>query len=154
VAIENETITVLTGPSAGTFTIGGSNAIQIACQPFFQPTTTLQTPPGDPGETYSYTISCGRQWTAAQQFSPAGIRYAMRTRHAVQPFVIGTAGYMYSSRPIPIANAGSFNYTFDFGVGVEIFRSRSRSISVETRYHHFANGSRGGVIDPGVDNVM
>ena len=154
VAIYTSTTTVLSGPSAGTYTNVQGFAILTPCRPSIGLPQTI-TSPGYPSETVSENVTCGRQWTITQEFSPAGLKYSMRTRHAVQPFVIGTAGYMYSSRPIPVAGAGSFNYTFDFGVGIEVFRSRGKSVSVETRYHHFANGEYTAyAYDSGVDNIM
>ena len=113
--------------------------------------------PGDPSAgvpptTINYAISCSRRWTFAQEYSPVGFKYSMLPKHALQPFAIGTGGYMYSNKPIPITEAGSFNFAFDFGAGLEFFRSAKRSLSVEARYHHFSNHSTADE-NPGVDNI-
>lgn len=116
---------------------------------------SINFPPsnGQPGQTETYNITCGRQWTFGQAFSPLGFKYSMRTRHQVQPFIVGTLGYMYSSRPIPVSNAEAFNFIFNFGAGVEVFRSKKRSVSLECRYNHFSNRDTAQV-NPGADNVL
>jgi hypothetical protein len=106
-----------------------------------------------PGYTETSTVGCGRQWTFGQSFSPVGFKYSMGTRHRLQPFVVGTLGYMYTNRPVPVADAGSFNFAFDFGPGLELFRSGTRSVALECRYHHFSN-KNSAMDNPGTDNVM
>jgi hypothetical protein len=96
---------------------------------------------------------CGPQWTFAQAFSPLGFKYSTMTGHRVQPFFVGTLGYMYSSRPIPVAQAEALNFVFDFGPGVEIYERGGRSISLECRFHHFSNRDTAEE-NPGVDNLM
>jgi hypothetical protein len=114
---------------------------------------TFPPTPGVPPETVTYDTVCGRQWTFAQAFSPLGFKYSMLTHHRVQPFIIGTLGYMYSSRAIPVAQAEAFNFEFDFGPGIEIYEKNKRSVSVECRFHHFSNRDTAEA-NPGVDNLM
>jgi len=106
-----------------------------------------------PGETETYSTTCGRQWTFGEGFSPFGFKYSMRTRHKIQPFLIGTLGYTYTSRPVPVSDAESFNFLIDAGAGVEVFRSKTKSIAVECRVHHFSNWDTAQA-NPGTDNVM
>jgi hypothetical protein len=114
---------------------------------------TFQQTIQSPTQSYSYTssITCGRRWTFAQGFSPVGLQYSFRPTHRIQPFVSSTAGYILSTRPIPVSNAGSFNFTFDFGAGIEFFHSATRSIQVEYRYHHISNHDTANA-NPGIDN--
>jgi hypothetical protein len=79
----------------------------------------------------------------------------MRTHHPLQPFIIGALGYMYTSRPVPVANAEAFNFVFDFGAGLELFRSSNhkRSVSIEARYHHFSNRDTAPA-NPGTDSIV
>jgi hypothetical protein len=109
--------------------------------------------PMDPVVTLTVTdhVTCGRRWSYAQAFAPLGIKQSFRTGKAIQPFVAGTAGYMYSSVPLPTENSGSFNFAFDFGVGVEMLRGPRRSMSLEYRFHHFSNKNTA-LENPGVDN--
>jgi len=163
VLFESDPLTISTGsetfeypPPDGPFTLNytDANVAVGRCQPG-SGSGSIAATPGLPAETYSYTTRCGRQWTFAQAFSPVGFRYSMRTMHPAQPFVVGTLGYMYSSRPIPVSQAEAFNFVFDFGAGVEVFRSEKgkRSVSVECRYHHFSNKDTAAA-NPGTDNVM
>jgi opacity protein-like surface antigen len=122
--------------------------------------TTFPTisPTGQPNGTVTVTshLTCGRRWNYAQSFSPVGFKQSFRPNKAVQPFVAGTVGYMYSSVPIPTEQSGSFNFAFDFGAGVEVFRSAKRSVSLEYRYHHFSNkgtASQNYGVDNGVFKV-
>ena len=97
--------------------------------------------------------TCGRQRTFGQAFNPIGFRYGFRTHHKLQPFVVGTLGYMYSNRPIPVEDAGSFNFAFGVGAGVEWFSRPRRSLSVQYVLHHFSNNysatGNNGVSAPG-----
>ena len=102
---------------------------------------------------YYYALACGRERTFAQAFQPLGFKLAGRTRHALQPTLAGTLGYMYSNGVIPVDNAGSFNFVFDFGPGVEIYRDKGRSLNVEYRFHHFSNHYTAPQ-NPGTDMMM
>lgn len=100
----------------------------------------------------SETVYChGREWTIGEGISPVGFQWNFRPSHPWQPFLIGHGGYMYSTRPIPIAVAGSFNFTFDIGAGVELFRSGRQSVRAEYRYHHISNHDTA-TYNPGIDN--
>jgi hypothetical protein len=144
--------TVSEPPPVGTQTFTSTNAMATVerCQ---ASSGVLQIPPGGIAISGTYNITCGRQWTFAQAFSPLGFKYSMMTRRRVQPFIVGTLGYMYSSRPIPIVNAEAFNFIFDFGPGIEIYSRGRRSISLECRFQHFSNRDTAEA-NPGVDNLM
>jgi opacity protein-like surface antigen len=103
--------------------------------------------------TYTYTGTCGRRWTIGEAVSPVGLRWNFRPRQAMQPFVDGHGGYMYSTRPIPVMEAGSFNFTFDIGAGVEFYRTRSQSMRAEYRFHHISNDDTAQV-NPGIDSGL
>ena len=101
--------------------------------------------------TYTYSNTCGRQWTAGEGMSPMGLQLNFLPRNKTQIFLTGHGGYMYSTRAVPVVNAGTFNFTFDGGIGVEFYRSKTRSIRAEYRYHHFSNKNTAAA-NPGVDN--
>jgi hypothetical protein len=88
-----------------------------------------------------------------QAFSPLGFKWAARTHHAVQPFFAGTLGYLYTSRPVPLADAEAFNFIFNFGPGIEVFRRGKRSVAVEYMFSHFSNRDTAEA-NPGTDNMM
>jgi hypothetical protein len=103
--------------------------------------------------SYTYTNTCGRQWTVGEAISPAGFQWNFLPRRKQQPFVIAHGGYMYSTQPIPIPAAGSFNFTFDFGAGLELFHSKTRSMRAEYRIHHISNHGTA-QFNPGIDNGL
>ncbi|WP_158823708.1 acyloxyacyl hydrolase [Granulicella sp. S156] len=152
VQIIKETTTLQVPNAPVTTSETSTTAVVGPCRPS---SSSISFPPsnGFPGVTENFNDICGRQWTFAQAFSPLGFKYSMRTRHPVQPFIVGTLGYMYSSRPIPLADAEAFNFLFNFGAGVEVFRSKKRSVSLECRYNHFSNRDTAPA-NPGTDNVM
>jgi hypothetical protein len=98
-------------------------------------------------------VTCFREWTVGEAFSPIGFRWSFRPRHRLQPFLGGHGGEMYSTRPIPIDEAGSFNFTFDFDGGLEWYRAHQRSIRFEYRYHHISNHNTANQ-NPGIDNGL
>jgi hypothetical protein len=81
------------------------------------------------------------------------MKYSLRTRKPLQPFVTAFLGYMYTSRPVPIDDASPLNYVFGVGAGLEVFRAKGRSLSLEARLQHFSNKNTAPE-NPGTDNVM
>jgi len=103
--------------------------------------------------SYSYVLTCARQWTMGEAMSPIGMQWNFLPHRRAQPFLAAHGGYMFSARPIPVANAGSFNFTFDVGAGVELYRSKARSIRAEFRYHHISNADTA-TLNPGIDSGL
>jgi hypothetical protein len=155
-AITTQVVSYTLPPPTGTVTTTdiSSAAVAPTCQPA---SGTIIFPPsnGFPQITENTTITCGRQWTFGQEFSPIGFKYSMRTRHPLQPFLVGTLGYMYTSRPVPVPDAEAFNFVFDMGAGIELYKSdrHKRSVALECRYHHFSNKYTAPE-NPGVDSIM
>jgi len=152
-AIQTTVVTDTSGPTAGTSSTYTNVGVPLKCVPSVVSGTDPAQPPYFPSDSYVSMLSCGRQWTFGQSFAPIGFKYAVRTHHPVQPFLIGTLGYMYTSRPVPLADAESFNFVINIGVGLEVYRSRKRSVSVEARVQHFSNRDTAAE-NPGTDNVM
>ncbi len=152
-AIQNTVATVTTGPTTGTTMTYTSSDVPLKCVPYTVTGTVQPSPPYFLGESYISTQTCGRQWTFGQSFAPIGFKYAVRTNHPVQPFLIGTLGYMYTSRPVPTAGAEAFNFVINIGAGLEVYRSKKRSVSVEARVQHFSNRDTAAE-NPGTDNLI
>jgi hypothetical protein len=148
-----QTITITTGPTAGTVTTSTGSYVPIKCVAGTSSGNVPSDPPYFPGESYVVTQTCGRQWTFGQSFAPIGFKYAVRTHHPVQPFLIGTLGYMYTSRPVPLADAEGFNFVINFGAGVEVYRSHTRSVALEARVQHFSNRDTAEA-NPGTENLI
>jgi opacity protein-like surface antigen len=128
----------------------------ISCAVISTPYIIVAPNPAGGTTTYAGTRvqSCaGREWNIGEAISPVGFQWNFLPRLRSQPFFIGHGGYMYSTKPIPLAYAGSFNFTFDLGAGVELFRTTSQSIRAEYRYHHISNHSTA-QFNPGIDNGL
>jgi hypothetical protein len=106
-------------------------------------------------EVFSFTIeiSCSHRWSYAQGLSPFGTRMNFRPSHRLQPTASLFAGYLLSSKKIPIDTAGSFNFSFEIGAGIEYFLSPSRSMRFEYQLQHFSNAYTAST-NPGVDSGL
>ena len=71
----------------------------------------------------------------------------------LQPFVSGSAGFLYFSKAMPVPGAARFNFTYDFGGGVQIVRNSDHAVTIGYKYQHISNGY-GSPINPGVDVQM
>ena len=98
----------------------------------------------------SFMIQRKRDRTYAAGLSPIGLKLNFRRTQTLQPFVGGTAGFLYFSKDVPVAGAKRFNFTFDFGGGVDIVSDSRRAITVGYKYQHISNADRS-PINPGVD---
>jgi opacity protein-like surface antigen len=144
------TITITAPPPTVTFTQQPFAAVQCS-----EGQRTISGTDPSIGIHYSETIltTCGRRWTYAQGLSPAGTRINLLPHRRFQPTASFLAGYMLSTKKIPLDTAGTFNFTFEFGAGLEYYQSQSRSIRLEYQIHHFSNASTA-QDNPGVDNGL
>ena len=144
------TISIIAPPPAITITEPVAAAPQcVAGQRTFSGTDPIT------GIHYSENIltTCGRRWTYAQGLSPAGTRINLLPHRRLQPTASFLAGYMLSTKNIPIDSAGAFNFTFEFGAGLEYYRSQSRSIRFEYQIQHLSNAYTAET-NPGIDNGL
>jgi hypothetical protein len=103
--------------------------------------------------TYTAVQTCSTAWTYAGGVSALGQRVNFRPRHRLQPYGIVNAGFLGTTRKLPISSAAQFNFTVEAGAGIEFFQRPKRSLALDVRYHHTSNGGRGDY-NPGIDNVM
>jgi hypothetical protein len=139
-----------TAPTPSTVILSGGPP--VGCTPFHH-SYSYKDPKG---VSHSGTVDAfchGRQWTIGQALLPLGLRWSLLPRRKLQPVFAAHVGYMYSTRPVPVAFAGSFNFVFDFGPGIELYRSRGRSLRVEYLYHHISNHNSASE-NPGIDNGL
>jgi hypothetical protein len=144
------TISIIAPPPAITITEPAAAAPQcVAGQRTISGTDPIT------GIHYSENIltTCGRRWTYAQGLSPAGTRINLLPHRRLQPTASFLAGYMLSTKNIPVDSAGSFNFTFEFGAGLEYYQSQSRSIRFEYQIQHLSNAYTAET-NPGVDNGL
>ncbi|MCL2659919.1 MAG: acyloxyacyl hydrolase [Acidobacteriaceae bacterium] len=154
------------GPPA--YTGGGTSTVALLSTkcPANPPVYTGTLPPGGPSAGSTYTITStyicgGRRWTYGQAFSPLGLRLNLLPRRRLQPVFSLAGGYLFSTRPIPIAGAGSYNFTLEIGGGLEFYlrptQSESlfgnRSLRVEYRFHHISNADTANS-NPGIENGL
>ena len=147
--LTHETITITSPPPTETLTSNATFA--QACHPSSQTFTDVIQ-----GITFSNTdtLTCGqRQWTFGEGFSPAGFKLNFLPRRRIQPVFTALAGYMFSTKPIPVSDAGSSNFTFSVGAGLEFYRSATRSIRAEYRVHHISNNYTADA-NPGIDSQL
>jgi hypothetical protein len=111
------------------------------------------SPPSDQSYYYISKIvtTCGRQTNFAQGLSPAGFRVNFRPRRRLQPTFSTLEGYIFSTKPLPVAGAGSFNFAFELGAGVEYYLAPKRSVRLEYQLQHYSNGYTADM-NPGVDS--
>jgi hypothetical protein len=142
------TLTILSPPPTGVFAGGPQVAFQCNAG-LYNFSSTVD------GTLFAETelIKCGRRWTYAQGFSPAGTRFNLLPHRRLQPTASLFVGEMLSAKKIPLDTAGSFNFTFEFGVGLEYYQSQSRSIRLEYQIQHFSNADTAQE-NPGVDNGL
>jgi hypothetical protein len=146
----------IVGPEAGTvYSYSSSYATEKCYRGSSSGVYGFQSGSGQPPAEaiYAETYSCGWRWTYGQIFVPLAMKYSLRTRKPLQPFVTAFLGYMYTSRPVPIDDASPLNYVFGVGAGLEVFRAKGRSVSLEARLQHFSNKNTAPE-NPGTDNVM
>lgn len=105
--------------------------------------------PGD--NAFDLTQSCSTYVTYAAGLSPLGVKINLVPKNRWEPFIVGNAGFLVSSRDIPAQASSNFNFTFEFGGGVEWFHRSRRSISLEYRIHHLSNHNIG-FSNPGIDS--
>jgi opacity protein-like surface antigen len=160
VALENDLlgqqVDHQTAPTVETFPANPIGQV-ISCAVVTTPYNfTIPNPSGGGTTSYAGTLvqTCsGHQWNIGEAISPVGFQWNFLPRLKTQPFLIGHGGYMYSTKPIPIAYAGSFNFTFDLGAGIELYRSKTQSIRAEYRFHHISNHGTA-AYNPGIDNGL
>ncbi len=96
--------------------------------------------PDTPKTVRTNTFSIGVQ--------PAAFRFVFMPRRRLKPYVRLGAGFIFSSKPIPVPDSPSYNFAADFGGGLMYHLSRKRTINFGYRYFHISNMNIG-EINPG-----
>jgi lipid A 3-O-deacylase PagL len=94
-----------------------------------------------------------RDYTYGAGLSPIGLKLNFRRKQTVQPFVSGTAGFLFFSKVVPEPDAARFNFTYDFGGGIQIVKNSGRAITIGYKYQHISNGYHAPA-NPGIDVQM
>ncbi len=91
-----------------------------------------------------------RRWTYTGGASPFGFQLNALKRRRLQPEAMVNAGFLVSTREIPVLQSSYFNFEFQFGGGIEWYRTARQSLLLEYRVQHFSNGHLG-TYNPGTD---
>ena len=95
----------------------------------------------------------GREWTYAGGANPIGFKLNFRAHHKFQPYLHSNAGFLFSTRDIPVDGTSSFNFDFEFGAGLETYLSPTRSLRIGYAFHHISNAYIVS-FDPGIDSGL
>jgi hypothetical protein len=150
-SIPTQTLTVtqiFDGPAPSTDTYTFAPELTARCRPG---DVIFPTPPLPILYVSEIVTTCGRQTNYAQGLSPAGFRVNFRPQHRLQPTFSTLEGYIFSTKPLPIASAGSFNFAFELGAGLEYYLAPRRSVRLEYQLQHYSNGYTADT-NPGVDS--
>lgn len=89
-----------------------------------------------------------RENTYAWGVMPAGFRFIFRPEKRLKPYVRVGAGFVFSSKPIPVPESPSYNFAGDFGGGVMYSVNKRQAVTFGYRYFHISNMNIG-EINPG-----
>ena len=89
----------------------------------------------------SSALTAQRRFVYGAGASPVGAEFAMRTQHALQPFVDSTGGFLYFADRVFSPLASQFNFTVDLGAGLRIVPHRGPAVLVGYRYLHVSNAN-------------
>ena len=84
---------------------------------------------------------------------PAAFRFIFLPRKRVKPFVKLSAGFLFTSKPIPMPGSPNYNFAGDFGGGLMVSLTREKVMSFGYRYFHISNMNIG-EINPGYNANM
>ena len=114
--------------------------------------TAIRNEVVDPGYTRgaragssSYTV---RENTYGAAIHPAGFRFVFLPEKRLKPYLQTSAGFIFTSKPIPIPESPNYNFSGDFGGGLMYSLDRNRTINFGYRYFHISNMNIG-EINPG-----
>jgi hypothetical protein len=92
----------------------------------------------------------GKRSIQGAGISPIGLQMNFRRGRALQPYVNGTAGVLYFTDNVPVADSSNFNFIFGFGAGLEVWYRQDQSLFLAYKYQHISNGYTARR-NPGVD---
>jgi hypothetical protein len=98
-------------------------------------------------------LAGSRQRIYGAGVSPLGLQMNFRRGSVLQPYINGTAGFLYFAENVPVAGSSNFNFTAGLGAGVEIWYRKDQSIILGYKYHHISNGYTAPQ-NPGVDSNL
>ena len=89
-----------------------------------------------------------RENTYGIGFEPASFRFLFAPTKRLKPYAQVGAGFIFTSKPIPVPESPRYNFIGDFGGGLMFSVSEKRTINFGYRYFHISNMNIG-EINPG-----
>jgi hypothetical protein len=85
--------------------------------------------------------------------TPLGLSVEFARTHRFHPFLLGDAGIIASTEPIPenVTNATGLNFLIDFGGGLRWKLDAGHAVSLGYRFLHISNAGTT-IANPGLDN--
>jgi len=93
-------------------------------------------------------ITTVRENTYGAAIHPAGFRFVFLPDRRMKPYVQTSAGFIFSSKPVPVPQSPGYNFSGDFGGGLMYSMDKDRTINFGYRYFHISNMNIG-EINPG-----
>ena len=89
-----------------------------------------------------------RENTYGVGFEPVSFRFLFSPSSRLKPYVQVGAGFIFTSKPIPVPQSPRYNFIGDFGGGLMFSLTKTRTINFGYRYFHISNMNIG-EINPG-----
>lgn len=89
-----------------------------------------------------------RETTYGFGFEPAGFRFIFRPEKRIKPYIQLGAGFIFTSKPVPVPQSPRYNFIGDFGGGLMYSIKKRHTINFNYRYFHISNMNIG-EINPG-----
>jgi opacity protein-like surface antigen len=102
-------------------------------------------PEGRDPERFTKTV---RENTYGIGFEPAAFRFLFTPSRRLKPYAQAGAGFIFTSKPIPVPESPRYNFIGDFGGGLMYSLSERRTVNFGYRYFHISNMNIG-EINPG-----
>src|SRR5690606_22989019 len=89
-----------------------------------------------------------RENTYGFSFQPAKFRFTFMPKRRLKPYVEAGAGFLFTSKPIPVPESPRYNFIGDFGGGLMYHIKPRQAVRFGYRYFHVSNMNIG-EINPG-----
>ena len=84
---------------------------------------------------------------------PVGFRFIFTPEKRLKPYVQTSAGFIFTTQPIPVPQGLTYNFVGDFGGGMMYSLTRRNVLKAGYRYYHISNMNIG-EINPGYNANM
>ncbi|MEO8725876.1 MAG: acyloxyacyl hydrolase [Acidobacteriaceae bacterium] len=111
---------------------------------------SIQTSPSAPPLQINTRVTRARITTFGGGANPVGFELHFRPSRRIQPYAVGTGGFLIFTHEEPVNKTSAFNFSFAFGGGADIRTRDRRVFTVGYKLLHFSNANLG-ILNPGVN---